>query len=75
MTHKKVDKILFAETMSKYYYPYQTFYNPLKRACKKLISFDTRWNYLAYGKEKMNDMFLEVIENEKPDWNDLSEKF
>ncbi len=66
MTQKKINKILFAETMSKYYYPYQTFYNPLKRACKKIISFDTRWNYLAYGKEKMNDMFLKFIEKEKP---------
>lgn len=63
----KIDKILFAETMSKYYYPYQTFYNPLKGVCKKIISFDIRWNYLVYGKDRMNDMFLELIKREKPD--------
>lgn len=64
----KVNKILFAETESKYYYPYQNFYNPLKRACKNLVSFDTRANYFKYGKEVMNKKFLECIEQEKPDF-------
>jgi spore maturation protein CgeB len=65
---KKINKILFAETKSKHYAPYQSFYKPLERSCKKLVSFDTRWNYFVYGKEKMNDMLLETIQREKPDY-------
>ncbi len=69
MTHpKKINKILFAETKSKYYFPYQNWYLPLKKVCKEIISFDTRWNYFVYGKEKMNKMFLDFIEKEKPNY-------
>jgi glycosyltransferase involved in cell wall biosynthesis len=65
---KKINKILFVETKSKYYYPYENWYFPLKRACKKLISFDSRWNYFVYGKEKMNKMFLDFIKKERPEY-------
>lgn len=64
---KKVNKILFAETKSKYEYPYQNWYFPLKRASKKIIDFDTRWHYLAYGKKLMNKKFVEIVAKEKPD--------
>lgn len=63
----KVNKILFAETLNKYYYPYQNWYFQLKKHSKEIISFDVRFNYFKYGKDEMNRMFLELIEKEKPD--------
>jgi len=62
----KINKILFAETKSEFEYPYQNWYFPLKRHCKKIIDFDTRWNWMAYGNEVMNKKFLEFIKKEKP---------
>ncbi|MCX6746772.1 MAG: glycosyltransferase [Candidatus Pacearchaeota archaeon] len=64
----KIKKILFAETLNKYYFPYQNYYLPLKRFCKKIIPFDIKWNYYTYGKEVMNNKFLKLIEKEKPDY-------
>jgi len=64
----KINKILFAETLNEYYFPYQNFYLPLKRFCKKIISFDVKWEYYANGKEVMNNKFLKLIEKEKPDY-------
>ena len=62
-----INKILFGETKSEFEYPYQNWYFPLKKSCKKIIDFDTRWNWIAYGKEGMNKKFLEFIKREKPD--------
>lgn len=64
----KVNKILFAETLNKYYFPYQNFYLPLKQFCKKIINFDVKWEYYAHGKDVMNHKFLKLIEKEKPDY-------
>ena len=64
---KKIGKILFAETLSNFYYPYQNWYFPLKRHCKKIVNFDVRKEYFKYGKEEMNRRFLENIKKEKPD--------
>jgi len=63
---KKINKILFAETLSKFYYLYQNWYFPLKRHCNKIISFDVRFNYFKYGKDQMNQMFLDLVKKEKP---------
>ena len=65
---EKINKILFAETKSKYYYTYPNWYLPLKKKCNKLITFDWRWNFVVQGKEKCNKMFLELIRKEKPDY-------
>lgn len=64
----QVNKILFAETPNSYYYPYQNWYFPLKRACKEIVTFDTRWNYYIYGLAGMNKRFLECIQKEQPDY-------
>ncbi len=64
---KKIGKILFAETLSNFYYPYQNWYFPLKRHCKKIVNFDVRQEYFKYGKEEMNRRFMEKIKKEKPD--------
>jgi len=45
---------------------HQRFYLPLKDKCSLTI-FSPRDTYLSYGKRKMNRMFLERIEKEKPD--------
>jgi len=63
----KVEKILFVESLNKYYYPYQNWFLPLKKRCKTLLNFDFKWNYLFYGKETMNKMFLDLVEKEQPD--------
>lgn len=65
---KKIDKILFLETLSKYHYPYQNWYLPLEKRCNKIINFDFRKNHLYYGKDLMNKKFLELVEREKPDF-------
>ncbi|MBS3078636.1 glycosyltransferase [Candidatus Pacearchaeota archaeon] len=65
---KKVNKILFAETPNKYYFLYPNWYLALERHCNNLIAFDPKFNYFKYGKDKMNQMFLEVVEREKPDF-------
>jgi spore maturation protein CgeB len=64
----KVDKILFAANMSKYFFHYQAWYSPLKRSCRRIIGFDSRKLYYQCGKEKMNEKFLEVVKKEKPDY-------
>jgi len=64
---KKIGKIMFADTMSKFEYPYQNWYFPLKRHCEKIVNFDVRWNNIFYGKDLMNKRFLKFIEREKPD--------
>jgi len=63
-----VGKILFTLSTSKYLSPYQTWYPPLKSLSNKIIFFDTHWNRILYGREKMNEMFLKFIENEKPNY-------
>ena len=66
--NQKIDKILFTEPLSKFHYPYQNWYGPLKRYCNKMLSFNIKWNNLVYGKDLMNKKFLEFIQKEKPDY-------
>lgn len=65
---KKIKKILFVETKSNFFYPYQNWYFPLKNLCETLLDFDIRRNILVYGKDKANDMFLEFVLKEKPEY-------
>src|SRR3989344_6737630 len=63
-----VDKILFLETNSEYYSFFQNMYLTLERFCKNILYFNRRDNYFKYGKEKMNQMLLDLIKREKPDY-------
>ena len=63
-----VDKILFLETNSEYYSFFQNMYLTLERFCKNILYFNRRDNYFKYGKEKMNEMLLDLIKKEKPDY-------
>ncbi len=65
---EKTDKIVFATYTGKYDFMYNNWYEPLKKVCKNLISFNTRKYTFLYGREAMNDKFLKVIEKEKPDY-------
>ena len=40
----------------------------MKRIADKIITFDPLENLTLYGKEQMNQKFLELIEKEKPDY-------
>ena len=62
-----LDKILFVETPSRYHYPYQNWFIPLSKICKKIICFDYRRENLLYGKNEMNKRLLDIVEKEKPD--------
>jgi len=61
--------ILFAHwgCEDKTMYPYQNWFEPLKKAFKKVILFDPRKNYFQYGKQEMNEMFLNLVRKTKPD--------
>jgi len=61
-------KLLFAETLNKYDFPYQNYYLVLKELFEKIVSFDVRWNYYVYGKKRMNEIFLEFVKKEKPEY-------
>jgi len=54
------------------HYQYLDWVPIFEKMFAKLIVFSTRDNYFRYGKEKMNQLFLEVIKNEKPDFTLLS---
>jgi len=64
----KVNKILFLETLSPYSLYYQNLYLSLKRFCDNIINFDRRFLYLKFGKEKMNQLLLEKVKQEQPDY-------
>ncbi len=49
-------------------YPYQNWYAPLKEIAGEVILFDPRENYFIYGKERMNQMLLELVKKEQPDY-------
>lgn len=66
--HPNIEKILYVETEDKFSYPYQVWYHPLKKMCKKMLSFDPRWNFFHYGKDKTNEMFIDLIKREKPEY-------
>ena len=63
-------KILFASWNStdKNDYPYQNWYQPLKDLSNEIIVFDPREVYFKYGKENMNNLFIDLIRKEKPDY-------
>jgi len=63
----RIGTIIYVETEDKYSYPYQTWYQPLQKISKKVVTFDPRWNFFHYGKDKMNEMFLNLVKIEKPD--------
>ena len=48
--------------------PYQMWYLPLKELFEKAILFDPRKERFIHGSEKMNELFFELIEKEKPDY-------
>ena len=61
-----VDKIMFLETNSQYYSFFRNMYLTLGKFCNKLIYFNRRDHYFKYGKDKMNQMLLQKIRQEKP---------
>lgn len=63
-----VEKILFLETNSEYYSFFRNMYLTLGRFCNKILYFNRRDYYLKYGKDKMNQMLLELIKKEQPDY-------
>jgi len=63
-----INKILFAGSLSKFNSPYQNGYLTLKKLCKEIISFDIRWTTIKYGEDKMNQMLLDFVEKEKPNF-------
>ncbi|MDP3881867.1 MAG: glycosyltransferase [Nanoarchaeota archaeon] len=70
----KDKKLLFATWSSdiKEYYQYRDWRPLLSKVFGTFISFSPRTNYLRYGREKMNKMFLDIVEKEKPDYILLS---
>jgi hypothetical protein len=66
----KKKKLLFAPWggEDKFYTCYQYWYHPLQKFFGNIVSFDPKKNLSVYGKEKMNERFLEVVKKEKPDY-------
>ncbi|MEM0465192.1 MAG: glycosyltransferase [Candidatus Pacearchaeota archaeon] len=62
----KVNKIMYVGVCNKYYWHYQNVYKVLEKMCNYFIPFDYRDYNLKYGKDKMNEMFLEIVKKEKP---------
>lgn len=63
-------KILFASwnCNDKNDYMYQNWHFPLRKISQEIISFDPREHYFKFGKENMNERFLDIIKKEKPDF-------
>ncbi len=63
-------KMLFAawSCSNKNYFAYQTWYNPLKAIFKEVVIFDPQDTLYKYGKNRMNEMFLDIVDKEKPDF-------
>ena len=68
MKEIKFEKIMFLETNSDSYAYFKNMYSTLSRFCKKMIYFNRRDYYFKYGKKKMNEMLLNVIKKEKPEY-------
>ena len=66
----KNQKIIFAlwNGASKKDSHHQNFYLPLKKLFGEAILFDPRKVRFAHGSEKMNKLFLSLVEKEKPDY-------
>ena len=66
----KDKKLLFAAwaAENKAYTSYQYFYNPLNKIFKNISLFDPQRNMYKYGREKMNQLFLELVKDEQPDY-------
>lgn len=66
----KTKKLLFAPwaAENKFYLATQQWYSPLETIFGEIISFDPQKNRRLYGRKKMNEMFLEVIRKEQPDY-------
>lgn len=68
---KKLDKkLLFAAWAchNKNYFSYQTWHEPLKSIFKEFVTFDPQEYLYMYGRKEMNEKFLEVVKEEKPDF-------
>jgi len=63
-------KILFAAWASKNknWYTYQAFDKPLRKIFRQVVSFDPQEEVYNFGKEHMNQKFIEVIKRERPDY-------
>ncbi len=63
-------KFLFAAwaSESRSYATYQVWYSPLNKIFKNILFYDPQKNLYQYGKDSMNERFLELIEKEKPDY-------
>ncbi len=66
----KSKKLLFSPwaAENKFYASYQQWYKPMKEIFGEFISFDPQKTTILYGQKKMNDMFLEIIRKEQPDY-------
>ncbi len=68
---KKLDKkMLFAAWAchNKNYFSYQTWHEPLKSIFKEFVTFDPQEYLYMHGRKAMNEKFLEVVREEKPDF-------
>ncbi len=63
-------KIIFApwSCSNKNYYAFQTWYHPLSKIFKNIITFDPMEVMNLHGHDEMNRMFLEMINKEQPDY-------
>jgi len=70
----KSKKILFAtwSCSIKDYYQNRDWMPLMKKTFGKMVVFSPRDNYYKYGKERMNEMFIEIVRREKPDMIMLS---
>ena len=66
----KTKKILIAAWAceDKYFASYQQWYTPFNKIFGKVILFDPKKHKSIYGKNKMNELLLEKIKTEKPDF-------
>ncbi len=48
--------------------PYHNYYLPLKEIFDNIVVFDPAKNYFNHGKKKMNEMLIELVKKEKPDY-------
>lgn len=66
----KSKKLLFSPwaAENQFYASYQQWYKPMSNIFKKFVSFDPQKTMDLHGQEKMNQMFLETIEKEQPDY-------
>ena len=66
----KRKKLLFAmwDCENKTAWPYQSGYLPIKDFFKEVILFDPRRKRFEFGGKRMKEMFLDIVEKEKPDY-------